>query len=72
MSELRHILVICLDNIGDLVCTLPLIRALFEYFPRAWIGVLANSYNRDVLMGNPDLKRWPPTPKPSIAKMINP
>lgn len=72
MSEPRRILVIRRDNIGDLVCTLPLIRALREYFPRAWIGALANSYNRDVLMGNPDLKRCSPTPKPSIAKMMNP
>lgn len=49
------ILVIRRDNIGDLVCTLPLIRALRMYFPHAWIGALVNSYNRDVLQGNQDL-----------------
>ena len=50
-----HILVIRRDNIGDLVCTTPLIHALRERFPQAWIGALVNSYNAPVLDGNPDL-----------------
>lgn len=49
------ILVIRRDNIGDLVCTTPLISALRRRFPRAWIGALVNSYNAPVLDGNPDL-----------------
>ncbi len=48
-------LVIRRDNIGDLLCTTPLIRALRERFPQAWIGVLANTYNAPVLAGNPDI-----------------
>jgi len=47
------ILVIRRDNIGDLVCTTPLLAALRARFPDAWIGVLANSYNAPVLAGNP-------------------
>lgn len=43
------------DNIGDLVCTTPLIHALRERFPDAWLGALVNSYNAPVLDGNPDL-----------------
>ncbi len=50
-----RILVIRRDNIGDLVCTTPLISALRTKFPRAWIGVLANSYNAPILEGNPDV-----------------
>lgn len=50
-----RILVIRRDNIGDLVCTTPLLAALRQRFPSAWIGVLANSYNAPVLAGNPDL-----------------
>lgn len=50
-----RILVIRRDNIGDLVCTTPLIAALRRRHPGAWIGVLANSYNAPVLAGNPDL-----------------
>jgi len=49
------ILVIRRDNIGDLVCTTPLLAALRQRFPDAWIGVLANSYNAPVLAGNPDI-----------------
>ena len=50
-----RILVIRRDNIGDLVCTTPLLRALRERFPDAWLGALVNSYNAPVLAGNPDL-----------------
>jgi ADP-heptose:LPS heptosyltransferase len=49
------ILVIRRDNIGDLVCTTPLIAALRQHFPDAWLGALVNSYNAPVLDGNPDL-----------------
>lgn len=49
------ILVIRRDNIGDLVCTTPLLAALRARFPQAWIGVLCNSYNAPVLAGNPDI-----------------
>ena len=49
------ILVVRRDNIGDLVCTTPLISALRRRHPDAWIGALVNSYNAPVLQNNPDL-----------------
>jgi len=49
------ILIIRRDNIGDLVCTTPLIAALRQRFPECWLGALVNSYNAPVLDGNPDL-----------------
>ncbi len=49
------ILVIRRDNIGDLVCTTPLIAVLRRRFPAGWLGALVNSYNAPVLDGNPDL-----------------
>lgn len=49
------ILIIRRDNIGDLVCTLPLIRRLREHYPQAWIAALVTSYNAEVLQGSPDL-----------------
>lgn len=55
MSGYRRILVIRRDNIGDLVLTTPLIHALREHYPDAWLGALTNSYNAPVLEGNPDL-----------------
>ena len=57
-SDLRtfqRILVIRRDNIGDLICTTPMIRQLRERFPGARIDALVNSYNRPVLDHNPDL-----------------
>jgi len=55
MGDPRRILVIRRDNIGDLLCTTPLLHALRVRFPGAWLGVLANSYNAPVLARNPDL-----------------
>ena len=49
------ILLIRRDNIGDLVCTTPLISALRLRYPRAHIAALVNTYNRQVLEGHPDL-----------------
>jgi len=48
-------LVIRRDNIGDLVCTTPLLRALRSRYPNARLCVLVNSYNRAVVENNPDL-----------------
>lgn len=48
-------LVIRRDNIGDLVCTVPLFTALREHFPDARIYALVNSYNKTVLENNPGI-----------------
>jgi len=48
-------LVIRRDNIGDLVCTTPVLRALREHFPNSLIAALVNSYNLPVLDHNPDV-----------------
>lgn len=50
-----NILVIRRDNIGDLICTTPLIRALRQQYPDAHIAVLVNSYNAPVIRDNPDV-----------------
>ena len=50
-----RILIVRRDNIGDLVCTTPLIEVLRRRFPEAWLGAMVNSYNAAVLDGNPDL-----------------
>lgn len=49
------ILVIRRDNIGDLVCTTPLLRALREKYPDAYIALFVNSYNKPVVVDNPDV-----------------
>lgn len=53
--ESGKILVIRRDNIGDLVCTTPALAALRQRYPKAQIGALVNSYNAEVLRGNPSL-----------------
>ena len=50
-----RILVIRRDNIGDLVCTTPLLRALRSQLPDAHLAALVTQYNAAVLAGNPDL-----------------
>lgn len=55
MTNPQRILVIRRDNIGDLVCTTPLLSALRSLYPRAWIGALTSSYTAPVLYGNPDV-----------------
>lgn len=49
------LLVIRRDNIGDLVCTTPLIHGLRERYPKARLCVLVNSYNCPVVQNNPDI-----------------
>lgn len=53
--EAPKILVIRRDNIGDLVCTTPLLHALRRQLPAARIECLATRYNRETLAGNPDI-----------------
>lgn len=49
------ILVIRRDNIGDLVCTTPMLAALRQHYPEARIVALVNDYNADVVRGLPGL-----------------
>jgi ADP-heptose:LPS heptosyltransferase len=49
------ILVIRRDNIGDLVCTTPLLHELRRQLPRARIECLVTRYNQAVLANHPDI-----------------
>jgi len=55
MPRPGRILVVRRDNIGDLVCTTPLIATLRTALPDAHIAALVNSYNAEVLARNPAL-----------------
>jgi len=54
-SPKLKILVIRRDNIGDLVCTTPIVAALRTRYPDAEICALVNTYNLPVLQNNPDI-----------------
>lgn len=56
-TPIQRILIVRRDNIGDLVCTTPAIAALRQHYPGAEIAALVNSYNADVLRGNPNLDK---------------
>lgn len=56
-QDVQRILVIRRDNIGDLVCTTPLISALRKKYPAAYLCALVNSYNREVLAHNTDVDK---------------
>lgn len=49
------ILIIRRDNIGDLICTTPLFKAIRRQFPDAYVAALVNSYNAPAIAGNPYL-----------------
>ncbi len=55
IKRCESILFIRRDNIGDLVCTTPAIRAARLKYPEARIALLVNSYNAGVLANNPDV-----------------
>ena len=52
---MNRILLIRRDNIGDLICTTPLISNLRSHYPNAEIDILVNSYNYQAVEHNPDI-----------------
>ncbi len=52
-ANIKNILVIRLDRIGDMVMTTPIYRALKEKWPDAKITVLANPVNKNIVINNP-------------------
>ncbi|MGK3126752.1 glycosyltransferase family 9 protein [Candidatus Pantoea formicae] len=54
---MKNILVIRRDNIGDMVCTTPLLEGLKRTFPDAKITLLVNKIAQDVVSHNPHVDR---------------
>jgi ADP-heptose:LPS heptosyltransferase len=54
-ERIRGILVVRKDNIGDILCTTPALRALRRAFPNAHLAILVSEHCRAVVEGNPDL-----------------
>nr|WP_294864071.1 glycosyltransferase family 9 protein [uncultured Pseudogulbenkiania sp.] len=50
VEQKKRILVIRRDNIGDLICTTPLLQLLRDGYPDARIDLLVNDYNAPVVM----------------------
>lgn len=56
-SKVRRILVLRLDHIGDVLLTTPALRDIRVRFPRVHMTVLAGSWAREALDGNPNVDR---------------
>ncbi len=52
-KNFQRILLIRLRNIGDVLLTVPAIRAFREAFPKAYIAALVNKGTEEMLTGNP-------------------
>ena len=50
-----RILITRRDNIGDILCTTPLLKALRARYPAAYIAILVTDYNIDAIRNNPDV-----------------
>jgi len=54
-ENIKRILVIRTDRIGDVIFSTPCVRALREDFPESFIGFLTTPYTKDLLLDNPDI-----------------
>jgi ADP-heptose:LPS heptosyltransferase len=54
---MKNILIIRRDNIGDLVCTTPLIEGVKKAYPEANVYLLINSVSQDVIKNNPHIHK---------------
>lgn len=54
-QEIKHILVIRLQHIGDVLLTTPLIRTLKQHYPQAFIDILVYKGTETILTGNRDI-----------------
>lgn len=53
IEEIKRILLIRLDRIGDLICSLPAIKVLKDNFPKAKISILVKKETYDLIQDQP-------------------
>lgn len=53
--EYRRILIVRTDRIGDVLLSTPVVRALRDNFPHAYIAMMVSPYAKDIVEGNPYL-----------------
>ena len=54
-SDVKKILLIKLERIGDLVLSAPAIREIRKCFPKSHISIIVNPYTKDIVDGLPDV-----------------
>lgn len=55
LAEIKKIMVLRLDHIGDVLLVTPLLRTLRKHLPNAHISIAAGSWATGILEGNPDV-----------------
>ena len=50
-----RILIVRTDRIGDVLLSTPVIKAVREAYPNAYIAMMVSPYARDIVEGNPNL-----------------
>ena len=51
-SEYKRILVMRTDRLGDVLLTTPVVKALREHYPQAYIAMMVTPYTKDAVDGN--------------------
>ncbi len=69
-QEIRRILYIRTDRIGDVLMNLPAIRLLRQTFPKAWITLILDDSVADLLKSHPDLDEVLPVSSKGIKKSL--
>jgi ADP-heptose:LPS heptosyltransferase len=69
LDEVKTILILRYDRIGDMVVTTPLFSSLRNGFPKARIIVLASPTNASVIVNNPDVDEIIIFPKKIMGRM---
>lgn len=54
-NDFKRILIVRTDRIGDVLLSTPVIRALRDYYPHAYIAMMVSPYAKEIVEGNPDL-----------------
>ena len=54
-KSIKRILLVRTDRLGDVILTLPMLPALRQCFPNAYIAMLLRRYTGEVLEGNPNV-----------------
>jgi lipopolysaccharide heptosyltransferase II len=54
-QQYQRVLIVRTDRLGDVLLSTPVIKALRQKLPQAYISMLVSPYTKDALDGNPDL-----------------
>ena len=68
-QEVRSVCIIQVAQMGDIVCTTPMFRAVKRHYPQAKVFVVGGALNEEVVRGNPDIDGyvlW----EHEVAKMV--